>query len=171
MRALSSQPSKSLSTASTTRTLTHLRISSTPTLAAAQRSAFLPLQRRFASTNNGEEEDGYLAAESESNAITNEDGKAPSSGGVISETANAVAEAAAAAAGLSGGAERAPRDSAGGAPSRPGGVGRDAPPARSVYVGNLFFDVRDEDLKREFEAAGQVTDVRVIMDSRGLSKG
>ena len=40
-----------------------------------------------------------------------------------------------------------------------------------VYVGNLFFDVRAEDLRQEFERAGRVLDAKLIMDSRGLSKG
>lgn len=44
-------------------------------------------------------------------------------------------------------------------------------PAKTVYVGNLFFDVRSEDLKREFERAGPVVDAKIIMDQRGLSKG
>lgn len=43
--------------------------------------------------------------------------------------------------------------------------------SKSVYVGNLFFDVREEDLKQEFAQAGTVVNARVIMDSRGLSKG
>ena len=41
----------------------------------------------------------------------------------------------------------------------------------TVYVGNLFFDVRNEDLKKEFERAGPVVDAKVVMDARGLSKG
>ena len=43
--------------------------------------------------------------------------------------------------------------------------------SKTVYVGNLFFDVRSEDLKKEFERAGPVVDVKIIMDARGLSKG
>lgn len=53
-------------------------------------------------------------------------------------------------------------------------AGSDAPPAetsKTVYVGNIFFDVRSEDLKKEFERAGPVVDVKIIMDPRGLSKG
>ena len=48
-----------------------------------------------------------------------------------------------------------------------------APPqeSKTVYVGNLFFDVRSDDLKKEFERAGEVVDSKIIMDSRGLSKG
>lgn len=51
---------------------------------------------------------------------------------------------------------------------------RDAPSggtSTTVYVGNLFFDVKSEDLKQEFERAGPVIDAKIIMDQRGLSKG
>lgn len=54
------------------------------------------------------------------------------------------------------------------------GAGRDTlggETSKTVYVGNLFFDVRNEDLKKEFERAGPVIDARIIMDQRGLSKG
>ena len=43
--------------------------------------------------------------------------------------------------------------------------------SKTVYVGNLFFDVKSEDLKQEFERAGQVTEAKIIIDQRGLSKG
>ena len=43
--------------------------------------------------------------------------------------------------------------------------------SKSVYVGNLFFDVTGEDLRQEFEKAGPVIDTKIIMDPRGLSKG
>jgi RNA recognition motif-containing protein len=42
----------------------------------------------------------------------------------------------------------------------------------NIYVGNLLFDVSDNDLKEVFEAYGQVTEVRLIMDKfSGKSKG
>ena len=44
-------------------------------------------------------------------------------------------------------------------------------PSTTVYVGNLFFDVRSDDLKKEFERAGSVKEARIISDQRGLSKG
>ena len=43
--------------------------------------------------------------------------------------------------------------------------------SKTVYVGNIFFDVREEDLKKEFSRAGPVRSVKIIMDVRGLSKG
>ena len=50
-----------------------------------------------------------------------------------------------------------------------------APPSEdvstTVYVGNLFFDVKAEDLEKEFAKAGPVDSAKIIMDARGLSKG
>lgn len=46
-----------------------------------------------------------------------------------------------------------------------------APPSETVYVGNLFFDVREDDIRREFEKIGPIEQVKLIMDNRGLSKG
>ena len=43
--------------------------------------------------------------------------------------------------------------------------------SKVVYVGNLFFDTKADDIKAEFAKAGQVEDVRIITDMRGLSKG
>lgn len=43
--------------------------------------------------------------------------------------------------------------------------------SKTVYVGNLFFDVKREDLAKEFSQAGPVTEAKIITDVRGLSKG
>ncbi|KAL8933783.1 MAG: hypothetical protein Q9216_006214 [Gyalolechia sp. 2 TL-2023] len=45
------------------------------------------------------------------------------------------------------------------------------PPSETVYVGNLFFDVREDDIRTEFEKIGPIKDVKLIMDNRGLSRG
>ncbi|KAL8676693.1 MAG: hypothetical protein Q9186_006812 [Xanthomendoza sp. 1 TL-2023] len=47
----------------------------------------------------------------------------------------------------------------------------DVPESSSVYVGNLFFDVRVEDLRTKFEEAGTIESIKIVMDNRGLSKG
>ncbi|KAI9722647.1 MAG: hypothetical protein M1812_001578 [Candelaria pacifica] len=47
----------------------------------------------------------------------------------------------------------------------------DRPKSQALYVGNLFFDVTEEDLKREMERYGVVKSVKIIYDGRGLSKG
>lgn len=44
-------------------------------------------------------------------------------------------------------------------------------PKETVYVGNLFFDVTAEDLKRQMSKYGVVESAKIIHDSRGLSKG
>ncbi|MHC4637312.1 MAG: RNA recognition motif domain-containing protein [Planctomycetota bacterium] len=42
----------------------------------------------------------------------------------------------------------------------------------NLYVGNLLFDVSENDLKETFEQFGEVTEVRLIMDKfSGKSKG
>lgn len=64
--------------------------------------------------------------------------------------------------------------SAAGVGSQTSEAGRDAaanPSSTTVYVGNLFFDVKTEDLKQEFERAGPVVEAKIISDQRGLSKG
>ena len=43
--------------------------------------------------------------------------------------------------------------------------------SKTVYVGNLYFDVKREDLQKEFERAGPVLESKIIVDQRGLSKG
>ncbi|PGH12734.1 hypothetical protein AJ79_04095 [Helicocarpus griseus UAMH5409] len=44
-------------------------------------------------------------------------------------------------------------------------------PSANIYVGNLFFEVTAEDLKRDLAKFGNVNSVRIIYDSRGLSRG
>lgn len=41
----------------------------------------------------------------------------------------------------------------------------------TIYIGNLFFDVTETDLVKEFARFGTVTKCRIVRDSRGLSKG
>ncbi|MBT3274090.1 MAG: RNA-binding protein [Spirochaetales bacterium] len=42
----------------------------------------------------------------------------------------------------------------------------------NIYVGNLSYDVAEDDLRQAFEAFGQVTSARVISDrDTGRSKG
>lgn len=46
-----------------------------------------------------------------------------------------------------------------------------ATPKETIYVGNLFFDVTEKDLEKEFSRFGTVKNIRLIKDVRGLSKG
>lgn len=43
--------------------------------------------------------------------------------------------------------------------------------AHILYVGNLFFDVTEDALKREMERFGAVNTIKIVHDGRGLSKG
>ena len=40
-----------------------------------------------------------------------------------------------------------------------------------IFVGNLDFDIPEEDMRREFSRYGTVVNVKIIKDVRGMSKG
>ncbi|KAJ5817185.1 hypothetical protein N7447_009418 [Penicillium robsamsonii] len=44
-------------------------------------------------------------------------------------------------------------------------------PKTTLYIGNLFFDVTAEDLRKQFEKYGAVENALIVHDARGLSKG
>jgi RNA recognition motif. (a.k.a. RRM, RBD, or RNP domain) len=44
-------------------------------------------------------------------------------------------------------------------------------PKSTIYIGNLFFDVTENDLVKELARFGTITKCRLMRDSRGLSKG
>ncbi|KAI7607268.1 Dolichyl-diphosphooligosaccharide--protein glycosyltransferase subunit, partial [Hortaea werneckii] len=44
-------------------------------------------------------------------------------------------------------------------------------PSRILYIGNLFFEVTAPELEKEFSKLGDITNSRIVVDSRGLSKG
>lgn len=44
-------------------------------------------------------------------------------------------------------------------------------PKPTIFVGNLFFDVTEGDLEKEFARFGTIKNLRLIKDVRGLSKG
>jgi nucleolin len=57
---------------------------------------------------------------------------------------------------------------------RPRDFGRDAAalqPSNAVYVGNLLFEVTEEDLQREFGKFGKIEGAKIARDARNLSKG
>lgn len=88
------------------------------------------------------------------------------------ETAKHAVGDAAAAAGL-GFAPRG-QEEGGSSALPPGGKftgGRSSVPTTTLYVGNLYFDVTEEDLRRELERFGTVMSIKIIYDGRGLSKG
>lgn len=50
-------------------------------------------------------------------------------------------------------------------------VGKHSNPSTTLYIGNLYFDITEDDLRREMERYGTVMSVKIIYDGRGLSKG
>ena len=52
-----------------------------------------------------------------------------------------------------------------------GGARGNVEPKSTIYIGNLFFDVTENDLNKELSRFGTITKCRLIRDSRGLSKG
>lgn len=87
------------------------------------------------------------------------------------ESAKQAVADAAAAAGL-GFAPKGQEESGESLPDRGRGrLGRSTEPSTTVYIGNLYFDVTEEDLRREMERFGTVMTIKIIYDGRGLSKG
>jgi len=54
---------------------------------------------------------------------------------------------------------------------REAGTFNEPKPSKIVYVGNLFFHVKLEDLQAEFSRFGDVQNCRIAEDPRGMSKG
>lgn len=44
-------------------------------------------------------------------------------------------------------------------------------PNNTLYVGNIYFEVSEETLERQFTPFGPIRKVKIIYDHRGLSKG
>ena len=191
---LSSSPSVFISIqASKARSITHLTC---PVfIRKAPRAAFLPLQRRYyadePATQSEPEADGAIEAQhgdnsiaasadantststeqaEESAAASDVESVAEKSTERASSTANSVKSAAQTVGETVTGAAQS-LGAAAGFGSQTSEAGGETSSSKSVYVGNLFFDVRGDDLKKEFERAGPVVDAKVIMDQRGLSKG
>lgn len=80
------------------------------------------------------------------------------------DSAPSVGSVTDAAASLTEGLTSAPRDE-----RRP--LREPATPKSTIYVGNLFFDVTENDLSKEFGRFGNIQRTRLIRDARGLSKG
>ncbi|KAL8895439.1 MAG: hypothetical protein Q9192_003632 [Flavoplaca navasiana] len=165
-----------------------------------QRSSAFQLQRRFASSEDqtqsepvadgaqAQHGDNSIAASSKDNESgtsaqegqEGQQGRGSSAQGQDHSTVGELAESAAdkvkesassafdTIAGSSASSEPS-RGTFGGSSARQANF--DTPPSPSVYVGNLFFDVREDDLRKKFEECGTIESVKLIMDNRGLSKG
>ena len=125
-------------------------------------AAFVKFQRRFASeeaTQAEPEADGAKEAQHGESQEPEYSQYSPSTSAYdslvekVSDKASQVAEYA--------------RDSV----SQAVGLRPPAPANPTVFVGNIFFDTEQEDLRKEFEAAGPVDRVKIVRDVRGLSKG
>lgn len=146
-------------------------ISSAPSPFLARKSAqisALQISKRWNSDlNNGEESKQDAADQNEQNTVTSAIKSAAES---VSENAQAAKEyvgsaasGAAAAAGIaaestpSGGEEKRDRLA--------------LEPTNSIYIGNLLFEITQEDLRREFDSFGEIKKCTIATDVRGLSKG
>lgn len=52
-----------------------------------------------------------------------------------------------------------------------GSLGPNAAPSTTLYIGNLYFEVTEAGLRKEFGKYGNVSSVKIVYDGRGLSKG
>lgn len=46
-----------------------------------------------------------------------------------------------------------------------------AAPNKTLYIGNLYYEITEEQLKKVFSRFGEVQNVKIIYDNRGLSRG
>ena len=51
------------------------------------------------------------------------------------------------------------------------GIGWQIEPNNTIYVGNLFFDAKEDDIRDFFSKYGQITKIDLVTDIRGYSKG
>jgi nucleolin len=93
-------------------------------------------------------------------AITSE-AQAEQEPNVVEESVSEAADVTNAAVGILGNSAR----------NAASGTHNDPKPSRILYVGNLFFEVKGQDLEREFSSYGEVVNARVAEDARGLSRG
>ena len=142
------------------------------------------MQKRWASeeiTQSEPEADGAAEAQHGDNSIAAaSETKAPASAdqheeSTVSESIKSATYTAAAQASAAAEAVGSAAGNASNYVRSVGGSSSAAQPAieesNTVYVGNLFFDVTAEDLRKEFAKAGGVENVKIIYDQRGLSKG
>ncbi|KAI4239963.1 MAG: hypothetical protein L6R40_005394 [Gallowayella cf. fulva] len=152
-------------------------IITTSTRISTQRSSVIHFQRRFASEEaqtqsepvadgaQGQHGDNSIAesssGESNHNATRQEHSTIGDLAGKVKETTSNAYDAII---GGTGGENRSSELS----PKR---SNADNAPNKSVYLGNLFFDVREDDIRKKFEGLGEIESIKLVTDNRGLSKG
>ena len=134
----------------------------------ASRQSTLPLyQRRWASDEAEKKEDPPIEktepAPEEVKENTEQTGASPEAQSVVDSAASIASNAASQA--VETVKETAEKFTSGRTPASEGEI------KSAVYVGNLFFDVSEQDLQTEFSRFGEVESVKIIRDGRGLSKG
>ena len=183
LRALCSPPSNSArSRPITTLTRLNLRLHATRPLTS-------PLQRRWASEELTQSEpsadreteaqygENSIAKSSEEStsevtaAEPSSESGSPSVTEAVKSAANDTKDKAAEAAREAVGAASNAASSLTGSPSEARQEVAEKEVTRTLYVGNLFFDVDPAALEKEFSKAGKVMHVKIIQDQRGLSKG
>lgn len=134
-----------------------------------QQWAIPMFQRRFASDETPKATAESAAAEAENFAQTA--AEAPVEENLTPAQVNAQAEPTNSSATV--GTEALESASHGGAPrgSRRGPSGPPPPASNTVYVGNLYYEVTEEQLSRVFSRFGAIESVKVVMDNRGMSRG
>ncbi|XPS70340.1 hypothetical protein M3J09_002562 [Ascochyta lentis] len=164
VRAISATPSKAF--LATPRSITTL----TPAFRAqAQKWSVSAFQRRFASDDVVKKEE-VAAPEDFAQTIAEpitEDGLTPVQEKAQAEPTDAAetvgADALQAVADAADKPARAPKRT-------PGGESL-AAPNNVLYVGNLYYEVTADQIKRVFSRFGEVENVRIVFDNRGLSRG
>jgi nucleolin len=94
-------------------------------------------------------EDGLTPAQQDAQAKPT-DAKATVGAGALNEVAKVAEEASA--------KPRARREN-------------NTPPHNMLYIGNLYYEVTADQLKKVFSRFGEVDNVRIVYDNRGLSRG
>ncbi|KAL8661077.1 MAG: hypothetical protein Q9202_005949 [Teloschistes flavicans] len=160
---------------------------SSPSRYRLNQSSVFPLQRRFASEEaetqaepvadreaDAQHGDNSIAAASSEQSETSAKEAAASAKNLAEESGR---QAGSTLGELASTAAQRAKETASGAVDAVAGVGSSLTspgnpvPGPSVYIGNLFFDVKEEDLRQEFQKCGEIESIKLILDNRGLSKG
>lgn len=49
--------------------------------------------------------------------------------------------------------------------------GEPSPPNNTLYIGNLYYEVTADQLTKVFERFGEVSNVKLVYDNRGMARG
>ncbi|KAI9701988.1 MAG: hypothetical protein M1836_001332 [Candelina mexicana] len=153
-------------------------------LRSKQQSLFLGLQRRFASDDvesreqkvDQDPETGHTSTTPPPTSA-DQDGHSTVASAISSATSSAASRVSSAAETVGEYAESARDSVADNAQATVAYKGtrtrahQNTEPTKTLFVGNLFFDVTEDDLREEAERVGVVKNIKIIYDGRGLSRG